>query len=86
MSNSWPVENEHSSEQSQATIAAISLVCTKRFLGTCSTIHFTFSVVKVLTMSVSATDGQTALTRISVSANSRASALVSAMTAALDAP
>src|SRR5690349_20341425 len=66
MSNSCPVENEHSSDDSHATIAAISSGLTKRPFGTCSTIHFTFSGVNCLRMSVSATDGHTAFTRISV--------------------
>ena len=33
MSNTAPVENEHSSEASHATIAAISSTVTKRFIG-----------------------------------------------------
>src|SRR5438094_10287378 len=78
MSNTAPVENEHSSEASQQTSAAISSTLTKRPMGIFDTMYLANSGVTCPIVAVCAAAGVTQLTRTPVCARSLPSTLVNA--------
>ena len=82
MWNTPPVENEHSSEDSQATSAAISSTSTKRPSGIFDSMWSIWASVIWAKMSVRATAGVTQLTRIPIPASSLPSDFVSPITLA----
>jgi hypothetical protein len=82
MSNTPPVENEHSSEDSQATSAAISSTSRKSAIGIFDSVLSIWASVIQAKMSVRATAGVTQVTRIPIPASSVPSDFLSPITLA----
>src|SRR6185295_20163943 len=79
MSNTAPVENEHSSDASQTTSAAISSTLTKRPIGILESMYWANSGVTWSRIAVCAAAGVTQLTSTPFLASSLPSALVNAI-------
>src|SRR5258706_112448 len=79
MSNTAPVENEHSPEASQQTSAVISSTLTKRPMGIFDSMYFANSGVTCSRIAVCAAAGVTQLTSTPICASSLPSALVNAI-------
>ena len=84
-SNTEAVLNEHSSDASQATIAAASPTSRKRPIGIFDSMKSMCCCVMVANIAVFAAAGETALTRTPLPASSLPSDLVSAIRPAFDA-